>query len=201
MLLTVVALLLGFRLLPETRHPGGATAGRKRFDVGAIRGALRQPVIGPVILTFFLATLGFGAFESTLAMMNRDLIEAKPERNFLIFAYVGFVLMLTQGVFYRRMAKRVRSGVATAVPERLRRKVREAEQKDTAYRPHELRRVQHHYEHFREKWGWDLMNPHMDALLERYGDTEVCWAYDPARRGAGEEIAAAWTASLTLDAG
>jgi hypothetical protein len=101
----------------------------------------------------------------------------------------------------QRMAKRVRSGVATAVPERLRRKVREAEQKDTAYRPHELRRVQHHYEHFREKWGWDLMNPDMDTLLERYGDTEVCWAYDPARRGAGEEIAAAWTASSTLDAG
>ena len=101
----------------------------------------------------------------------------------------------------RRMAKRVRSGVATAVPERLRRKVREAEQKDTAYRPHELRRVQHHYEHFREKWGWDLMNPDMDTVLERYGDTEVCWAYDPARRRAGEEIGAAWTASLTLDAG
>jgi hypothetical protein len=43
------------------------------------------------------------------------------------------------------------------------------------------------------------MNPDMDTLLERYGDTEVCWSYDPVRRGAGEEIAAAWTASLTLD--
>jgi hypothetical protein len=28
----------------------------------------------------------------------------------------------------------------------------------------------------------------MDRLLERYGDTEVAWAYDPARRRAGEEI-------------
>jgi GT2 family glycosyltransferase len=99
----------------------------------------------------------------------------------------------------RRMAKRLRSAVATAVPKSVRRRVREAEQKNTAYRPHEIRRVQHHYEHFREKWGWDLMNPDMDAVLERYGDTEVCWAYDPARRAAGEEIAAAWKASQMAD--
>jgi len=72
-------------------------------------------------------------------------------------------------------------------PERLRRKVREAEQKDTAYRPHELRRVQHHYEHFREKWGWDPDEPRHGRAPRALRDTEVCWAYDPARRAAGEE--------------
>jgi GT2 family glycosyltransferase len=98
----------------------------------------------------------------------------------------------------RRATRRVRSAVAKAVPMGLRRKVREAEQKNTSYRPHELRRVHHHYAYWREKWGFDLMNPDMDAVLERYGDTEVCWAYDPARKAAGEEIAASWTADVRL---
>ncbi|MEA2458549.1 MAG: hypothetical protein QOC95_1521, partial [Thermoleophilaceae bacterium] len=50
------------------------------------------------------------------------------------------------------------------------------------------------YAYWREKWGFDLMNPDMPQVLARYGDTEVCWRYDPARRSAGEGIAAAWDA-------
>jgi hypothetical protein len=49
-----------------------------------------------------------------------------------------------------------------------------------------------HYESWRRKWGWDPINPDMDAILGRYGGTEVCWRYDAARRQAGEEIIAAW---------
>jgi MFS family permease len=105
--LSGVALVLALRLLPETRHFGEAPTSRKWLDLGAMRAALGHPLIGPVVLTFFLATLGFGAFETTLAMMNRDLLGLPKEKNYLMFAYVGFVLMLTQGVIYRRLAKRV----------------------------------------------------------------------------------------------
>ena len=55
-------------------------------------------------------------------------------------------------------------------------------------------RLQHHYAYWREKWGWDILNPDMDALLERWGDTEVCWRYDEGRRAAGEQIVAAYEA-------
>jgi len=58
--------------------------------------------------------------------------------------------------------------------------------------PEKLERLRHHYAYWREKWGWDLINPDMVAVRERYGDTEVCWAYDAERRRAGEEIAARW---------
>ena len=34
----------------------------------------------------------------------------------------------------------------------------------------------------------DPLNPDMDRLLDRYGGTEVAWAYDQERRRAGEEI-------------
>jgi GT2 family glycosyltransferase len=101
----------------------------------------------------------------------------------------------------QRTRKRIRSAAARAVPDRVRSKVRSVEQRNTTYRPHELRRVRHHYAYWRRKWGFDLLNPDLDEVLKRYGDTEVCWSYDPARRGAGEEIATAWADSLTLDAG
>ena len=39
-------------------------------------------------------------------------------------------------------------------------------------------------------WGFDALNPDMDGLLERWGATEVCWAYDEEMRRAGEAIVA-----------
>jgi MFS family permease len=105
--LSFVALVLGVVLLPETRRFGGAPTARKWFDVKATRTALRTPAIAPVILTFFLATLGFAGFETTLSLLNRDALKLPDEQNYLVFAYVGFVLMLTQGFLYRRLARRV----------------------------------------------------------------------------------------------
>jgi GT2 family glycosyltransferase len=55
-------------------------------------------------------------------------------------------------------------------------------------------RLQHHYAYWREKWGFDMLNPDMDAVLERWGATEVCWRYDAAMREAGERIVSAYTA-------
>jgi GT2 family glycosyltransferase len=61
--------------------------------------------------------------------------------------------------------------------------------------PEHLERLRHHYTYWREKWGFDLLNPDMPEILRRYGDTEVCWAYDDDRRAAGEEILAAYAAA------
>ncbi len=51
-------------------------------------------------------------------------------------------------------------------------------------------RLQHHYAYWHEKWGFDMLNPDMEAVLGRWGDTEVCWRYDADRRKAGEQILA-----------
>ena len=106
--LSLIALLLGMRLLPETRRfDAGPAPDRRWLDWSAIRKALTNASLAPIILTFFLATLGFGAFEVTLALLLKDSFEFTEGDSFLIFAYVGFVLMLTQGLFYRRLAKKV----------------------------------------------------------------------------------------------
>ncbi len=105
--LSLIALILGVTLLPETRRPGSSLARRKWLDLQNIRHALTSPVIGPVVLVFFLASLGFSSFEVTLAILNQDALGLPDRQNFLMFAYVGLVLMLVQGFIYRRMAHRV----------------------------------------------------------------------------------------------
>lgn len=106
--LSAVALALGLVLMPETRRFDTAPPlARKWLDWQALTHALRNPSLSPVILTFFLATLGFASFEVTLAMLNKYSLKLDEEHNFLVFAYVGLVLMLTQGLLYRRLAHRV----------------------------------------------------------------------------------------------
>jgi GT2 family glycosyltransferase len=56
--------------------------------------------------------------------------------------------------------------------------------------PAKLQIIERHRAHWREKWGFDPVNPDVDYILERYRGTEVCWAYDPELKAAGEEIAA-----------
>jgi GT2 family glycosyltransferase len=87
-------------------------------------------------------------------------------------------------------ARRALRGVAARVPQRAKDAVVAAARLD---RPSgaQLERLRSHYAHWRGKWGFDLLNPDMDAVLARYGDTEVCWRYDAAMRRAGNEIAAA----------
>lgn len=106
--LSLLALLLALAVLPETRKPGDAApAPRRIINVAAWRAVLSNSAIAPVVLTFFLATLGFGAFESTMALFVQDILAIDKKNAYWFFAYVGFVLMLTQGFLYRRLAKRV----------------------------------------------------------------------------------------------
>jgi MFS transporter, DHA1 family, tetracycline resistance protein len=106
--LSCVALILGFILLPETRRFQDAPPlQRKWFDWRATRDVLRTPVLAPIVLTFFLATLGFGGFEPTLALLIKDVLHLDEQHSFLLFAYVGFVLVMTQGFLYRRLANRL----------------------------------------------------------------------------------------------
>ncbi|MFL5342694.1 MAG: MFS transporter [Gemmataceae bacterium] len=106
--LSVIALILAIVLLPETHVPGAPSAARRSWiDVSAWKFALSSAAIAPVILIFFLATLGFGGFETTLSLLLRDAMHLSRVKMFYIFAYVGFVLVLTQGFLYRRLAKRL----------------------------------------------------------------------------------------------
>ena len=51
-------------------------------------------------------------------------------------------------------------------------------------------RLLHHYGYWREKWGFDMLNPDMDEVQRQWGATEVCWRSNPEMRHAGEQIIA-----------
>ena len=61
--------------------------------------------------------------------------------------------------------------------------------------PEHRERLLHHYDYWRRKWGFDILNPDMDAVHERWGGTEVCWRYDEEMRRQGERIVAAHEAA------
>ncbi len=114
--LSLIALILGMVLLPETRRFSEAPPlTRKWFDWNAVRFALSNPAVGPVVWVFFLTTLGFTMFEVTLALLFKDAMKIGIEDNGYLFAYIGFVLALAQGVLYRRLAKRVSEPTFMAV--------------------------------------------------------------------------------------
>ena len=95
--------------------------------------------------------------------------------------------------FARRAWLNTRRGIGRSVPASLRRRISQGLDLD---RPpaKSWARLEHHYAYWREKWGFDMLNPDMDAVLERWGGTEVCWNYDPAMREAGERIVSAYQA-------
>jgi MFS family permease len=108
-ILSFVAGVLGFVLLPETLRPGVSHGRRKWFDLHGLQTALRVPGVGRLILIFFLSTCAFACFEPTLALLTTAKgLGLSDQNNFLVFAYVGLVLALCQGVLYRRLALRVR---------------------------------------------------------------------------------------------
>src|SRR5262249_13777190 len=121
--LSLIATVLAVALLPETLRTDSPHAGRRWFDWHGFRTVLRTPTVGMLVLTFFLATFAFGGLESTLALVNKLLLTGEAERemmtreamkasaternNFLVFAYVGVVLVVGNGFIYRRFVRRV----------------------------------------------------------------------------------------------
>ncbi len=112
--LSAVALVLAMVKLPETRKPGGPPSSRKLFDGAAFSKVLKDKALGPVVLVSFLSTFGFGGFESTLALLNKEVMGLVEKYNFLVFASIGLVLAFTNGA-YRGMAKRVPEEKAMAL--------------------------------------------------------------------------------------
>jgi GT2 family glycosyltransferase len=87
---------------------------------------------------------------------------------------------------------RARRAVGDFVPLALRKRVARAA-KIADHDPARVALLERHYASWREKWGWDPINPDMDAIRARWADSEVWWRYDDARRAEGERIAAAWS--------
>jgi MFS family permease len=104
--LSGLALLSAIFLLPESLQAGSRSIERHWLDTSSLREAVGRPAIGLVLVTMFLTTFAFAQFESTLSLLTAHLGLA-DRYNYFVFAYIGFVLSLSQGVLVRRLVPKL----------------------------------------------------------------------------------------------
>ena len=104
-MLSFVALLIAIFVFKETRRPG-ARAAKEFPSMSRTAAVLRMPQVGTLVLIYFLSIFSFANFEATLARLTESAFSMTDDGNFLVFAFIGLMLMLAGG-FYRPLAKRL----------------------------------------------------------------------------------------------
>ncbi|HEX3998225.1 MAG TPA: MFS transporter [Pirellulales bacterium] len=143
--LSACGLLFAYFMLPESLNPESKSAGKRLFDFGALRTALKMPSVGPLLLTLFVCILAFANFETTLPLLlsggqndpvatanaseSRALDALVPVESrlktspfhfdlkqvLLTFSYIGFTLTVAQGLFVRRLLGVISEGTMAAI--------------------------------------------------------------------------------------
>jgi multidrug resistance protein len=92
-------------LLPESRTPAhhAATLGR----MAAFRRAVGHPQLLLLLALFFVVTVSFSGFEATFALFSERKFGFTASSIGLMFAFIGVVLSIVQGVLVGRAVKRV----------------------------------------------------------------------------------------------
>jgi MFS family permease len=103
--LSLGALVLAALIFKETLRPGPKPR-RELFSISRTQEVLRMPTVGSLVLIYFLVIFGFANFEGTLSLFTKEAFGLGDRDNYLVFAYVGFVLMVAQGGLYRPLATR-----------------------------------------------------------------------------------------------
>lgn len=108
-LLSALALMLAIARLPESR-PADSSASSKRhgglFQLGAVFKHLTAKKFAVILSAIFITTFAFAQFESTLSLLTRE-FGYSSKRNFLLFAYIGAILMVGQGFLVRRFLPKI----------------------------------------------------------------------------------------------
>jgi MFS transporter, DHA1 family, tetracycline resistance protein len=104
-MLSFIALLIAIFVFKETRRPG-ARAAKEFPSMSRTAAVLGMPRVGTLVLIYFLTIFSFANFEATLARLTESAFSMSDDGNFLVFAFIGLMLMLAGG-FYRPLAKRL----------------------------------------------------------------------------------------------
>jgi MFS family permease len=104
--LSGLALLCAIFLLPESLRAGSSPSRGGWFLLGNLKAAIERPSIALILASMFFTTFAFAQFETTLALLTKALGLA-DQANFYVFAYIGAILTISQGVLVRRLVPRV----------------------------------------------------------------------------------------------
>jgi MFS family permease len=104
-----VNFLLAVVRLPESWKPGVAPAAQ-RARLAQVQHTLATPKVGFLVVVFFLATLGFTTFESTLGLLIQENFKidhnASANANAILFCYCGIIGAFVQSGPIGRMVKK-----------------------------------------------------------------------------------------------
>jgi DHA1 family tetracycline resistance protein-like MFS transporter len=104
--LSLIALFLAWRLMPETNRGQAEARSRDLWRLHGLVSVVREHGVGLLVVSFFMAVFAFANFEGTLSLLTQSAFAYGDDANYLIFAFVGASLMIAQGVIYRRIIKR-----------------------------------------------------------------------------------------------
>ena len=110
--LALANMILAWFVLPES-YPSSA---RKKADppdrgglgtnLRQLKEALTQPRTGGILFLYFIISFAMANMETTYALLTEELWGWGAKENGLIFGYIGLVIVFTQGVAIRPLARR-----------------------------------------------------------------------------------------------
>lgn len=100
--LSGMALISAIFLLSESLKEDSRPAPAHWLDLESLHRALKRPAQGKILLTIFVSTLAFAQWETVLALLTKSMGLGDRD-NFYVFAYIGFIMALSQGMLVRRL--------------------------------------------------------------------------------------------------
>ena len=99
--------LAAYFLLPESLNSQSQTfTSRRGLSLAGICGGLRHPELGIFLGCFFISTFAFANLESTFALMTQRKFGLDARHNGYLFAYIGVLITIMQGVLIGRLVKK-----------------------------------------------------------------------------------------------
>ncbi len=123
--LSGLALAFAIFKLPESLDPGRAPREHRQFDLPSLIDAVSVPSIAILLGVVFVSVFALANFEGTISLLINDTLKSRSHeaaqaaplsdharwlvsvRVFLVFAYIGTIQCLVQGVLVRRLANTV----------------------------------------------------------------------------------------------
>ena len=93
-------------ILPESLKPGAVNHDERKGRIAEIFESLREKEFGVINLVYFLLVTAFSIMTYAFVLYTAFRFGYKPEENGYLFAYIGVIAIITQGVLFDRLVKK-----------------------------------------------------------------------------------------------
>ncbi len=95
--ITAANLVLAYFVLPEPRARTTSTDATILSRFTQLAAAVRSPALGSLVVSFFLASFAFSAFESQFIFLTNDRLGYGTAANAVLLTYIGVLIAIVQG--------------------------------------------------------------------------------------------------------